>query len=477
MAMTGTKTVKHVAAGGLHSVALHCDGTVSTWGANDDNACGRGDISENEMHLIKPMTTVTSSGRQQPVQDIIQIDAGDNHTILLDIHGKVHVSGMYKDMDSGKWRDRTIQDGSSLLSSSQIIKGSHPFSVEISGFDDKKVLMICSGNAFNAALTDDGSLYTWGMGHSGQLARSKDMGADLIDATYIDDTTGKDDNNYKNYELKKLYMGNIIPSNQRDEKGELVLDKATGQPEMTYEYDCDKVLENFLVPKKVQWFDSSNTVEPKRRVLHIACGDIHTLVVAREINTFETRVYSSGCSAFGQLGHGGTKDLHNLTPIQVLDNKYICKVAAGNAHSLALTMDGKNCYSWGKVDNGALGLYDEKKTELFKATDYIGTPTIIPFPTTLGESRIIDIVAGESTSFVITHSNEVYSWGYNENSQTGHYNDGEVVLISRPRLLDVIDSVNRDLESKKKERKAKNCRVIRVAGGGQHSLMVIKRHR
>ena len=92
---------------------------------------------------------------------------------------------------------------------------------------------------------------------------------------------------------------------------------------------------------------------------------------------------------------------------------------------------------------------------------------------------------GDTSSFAITDTGAIYSWGYNENSQTGHYNDGETDangkkpsnLIARPRLLDVIAAVNDGIVRSKKTPVAENCRVIRVAGGGQHSLMVIKRYR
>ena len=95
---------------------------------------------------------------------------------------------------------------------------------------------------------------------------------------------------------------------------------------------------------------------------------------------------------------------------------------------------------------------------------------------------------GDTSSFAITQTGAVYSWGYNENSQTGHYNipgtAGETDehgnkpsnLIPRPRLLDVIAAVNDGISRSKEKPVAKNCRVTRVSGGGQHSLMVIKRY-
>jgi len=139
-------------------------------------------------------------------------------------------------------------------------------------------------------------------------------------------------------------------------------------------------------------------------------------------------------------------------------------------------MDGKDCYSWGRVDTGALGLYDEAKTQEYNAVAFVGTPTKVAFPDTLGENLLFDITAGDTTSFALTNISTVYSWGYNENSQTGHYNDGDTPLIARPRLLDVIASVNNGIESSKGKAVAKNCRVTRIAAGGQHSLMVIKRY-
>lgn len=85
-------------------------------------------------------------------------------------------------------------------------------------------------------------------------------------------------------------------------------------------------------------------------------------------------------------------------------------------------------------------------------------PKKVAFPDTLGDNLLFDIIAD------------------NENSQTGHYNDGEIPLIARPRLLDVIASVNNGIESSNRKPVAKNCRVTRIAAGGQHSLMVIKRY-
>jgi alpha-tubulin suppressor-like RCC1 family protein len=97
----------------------------------------------------------------------IQISAGDNHTTVLDDKGDIYVSGMYKDMDSGKWRDlKTPTDTD--------IKGNHPYLHKVLGLP--KITIMEAGYSWNAALdVDQSTLYTWGMGNSGQLARSSSM--------------------------------------------------------------------------------------------------------------------------------------------------------------------------------------------------------------------------------------------------------------------------------------------------------------
>jgi len=262
----------------------------------------------------------------------------------------------------------------------------------------------------------------------------------------------------------------------------------------SYKYDLDLVRTKFLTPKPVEWAGPKQ----KRQVLSFSCGDAHILVVARDYHSADFKVYSSGNSAYGQLGHGNTKDVHALTNIVALNGKQISKVAAGIFHSLALTASGKSVYAWGKVDEGATGLFNESDTLKCEQTDYVAEPTLVAFPKDIGDSTKVDIVAGETFSFCLTDDGRVYSWGFNESSQTGHYNipaqcekngvevtlksgetdeHGNVYtgLIARPRLLDVMASVN-ELNYKNKTPPATKCMVKSVAAGSQHAIMVIERY-
>lgn len=183
-------------------------------------------------------------------------------------------------------------------------------------------------------------------------------------------------------------MGRFFTVMDEDGKPELDLQ---GNEKTDYEYTHSKIRDKFLTPAPVEW---AGGFVPKRQVLNFSCGDIHLLVVALNPDALGTQVFSAGNGAFGQLGHGDTKEIHKLTPIETLNNKMIGKVAAGNFHSLALPMDGKTLFAWGKIDCGALGLYDEKKTLNFCSTDYVASPEEVAFPNDLGNSCLVDIAVG-----------------------------------------------------------------------------------
>lgn len=224
-----------------------------------------------------------------------------------------------------------------------------------------------------------------------------------------------------------------------------------------YEYQLDKV-NKFLKPAPVEW----SGPKVARQVLSVAIGEVHMLVVARESMNgefaFQPRVYSCGHGGKGQLGHPDFIEKHELTPIKALDGKMISKVAAGIGHNLALDMFGQNVYSWGDSKYGTLGLFDVDVLE------FANTPRAIAFPEELGDTCIVDIEVGDTVSFAITQDGDVYSWGNGLMGANGQPEDADT---RRPKLVNVMRKIEKNAE----------CRILRVSGGGQHSLMLIKRYR
>ena len=137
-------------------------------------------------------------------------------------------------------------------------------------------------------------------------------------------------------------------------------------------------------------------------------------------------------------------------------------MAAGATHSLCLNLLGNAVFSWGRADYGQLGLSDAKP----KLGDFEPTPQQVAFPESMGYVRISDIAAGSFQSFAVLDNYDVYSWGFNELGTTGHSSSvGDD--IRRPKKIDVL---------RKYQTQKLIAHVHNIAGGGQHSLMVIKRY-
>jgi hypothetical protein len=134
------------------------------------------------------------------------------------------------------------------------------------------------------------------------------------------------------------------------------------------------------------------------------------------------------------LGHGeGNEEQGVFLPkrIEALDGLRVASVAAGHSQALALTECGL-LYSWGVVEDGDLG-----KAELGRGTDdNTGDEKIeyaIPQLVTafLGK-RVRAIAAGIRTSYAVTDTGELYTWGANIFSQLGHGDEGR---RDRPTLV------------------------------------------
>ena len=186
----------------------------------------------------------------------------------------------------------------------------------------------------------------------------------------------------------------------------------------------------------------------KRMIKQISAGGSHSLAL-----TEDGEVYSFGANSFGQLGLGdGGYSYHDeydrTTPTLIdsffFNNKKIKQVSAGSSSSFALTEDGE-VYAWGRNYYGQLGLGDGKDR-------YI--PTKLD-STKFDNRKVSQISAGGSHSLALTEDGEVYSFGYNY--------DGELGLG---------DMNNRDIPTKLDSSHYGNKKIIQIAAGSFHSLIL-----
>jgi len=138
--VTGLNSVTAIAAGSNHTVALKGDGTVWTWGDNDDGQLGDGTF-----------TTSTVPVQVTGLNGITAIAAGSNHTVALKGDGTVWA-----------WGDNSndqLGDGG--------IEKTSPVPVQVYGLNG--VTAIAAGGFHTIALKGDGTVWTWGLNIYGQL--------------------------------------------------------------------------------------------------------------------------------------------------------------------------------------------------------------------------------------------------------------------------------------------------------------------
>ncbi len=148
--VTGLTNVIQIEAGAKHAVALLKDGTVWAWGTRDEGAIGDG-----QPKTLRPVMAI---GPTQVIglQGITQIAATRQHNLALRADGKVMAWGLNRD---GQLGNGTRDNGWTP--------------VEVTGLD--RVVAIAAGvasfggNSFSGALRDDGTVWVWGSGVSGVM--------------------------------------------------------------------------------------------------------------------------------------------------------------------------------------------------------------------------------------------------------------------------------------------------------------------
>jgi uncharacterized repeat protein (TIGR02543 family) len=175
--------------------------------------------------------------------------------------------------------------------------------------------------------------------------------------------------------------------------------------------------DNSTVNKFTPTLISFTDLQDGETIRNVLADEYHSLAV-----TTNGRVYAWGRNTSGQLGDNtlAAKRIPTLISFTDLQNgETIKNVAAGNAHSLAVTTTGR-VYSWGSNSTGQLG-----KTGIANSQ----TPTLISFP--VGET-IRDVLAAGDYSHALTTTGLVYSMGLNDYGQLG---DGTNTNKSTPTLI------------------------------------------
>lgn len=143
-------------------------------------------------------------------------------------------------------------------------------------------------------------------------------------------------------------------------------------------------------------------------VTAVAASTHHSIAL-----TADGRVWSWGSNVNGQLGDCTTANRAQPVTVKTALNSDLTNViaiAAGSAHSMALTADG-DVYTWGGNSFGQLGdgTLNGRACALAIPSGIQGT-----------SAKAVDVAAGHVHSMALMSNGDIYSWGQNTYGQLGH---------------------------------------------------------
>eukprot|EP01094_Clydonella_sp_ATCC50884_P028437 TRINITY_DN8529_c0_g1_i1.p1 TRINITY_DN8529_c0_g1~~TRINITY_DN8529_c0_g1_i1.p1 ORF type:complete len:632 (+),score=133.57 TRINITY_DN8529_c0_g1_i1:274-1896(+) len=301
------KAIRKIACGPSHTAAISANSDLYTWGAGIHGTLGHG----HERDRFTPSLVSALKGKK-----VIQVACGDYHTGALLEGGQVFMWGKAANGRLGHGDEGEIEAA--------------PRQVE--ALRDLPVVHIACGYVSSAAVTIDGTVFTWGGNDKGQLGHGDKKAVSLPQPVEALQGLG-----IASVALATWHSGAITKSGRVFTWG----DGSNGKLGHGNE-------EEQLVPKEIMGVDYN--------AVQIALGDFHSAIL-----TESGGVWTWGEGNYGQLGHGDSISQYNK-PLKIgspLEGQRMIQIGCGANHTAALSQNG-HLYMWGYALNGRLGLGNEK---------------------------------------------------------------------------------------------------------------------
>eukprot|EP00658_Telonema_sp_P-2_P006280 TRINITY_DN12401_c0_g1_i1.p1 TRINITY_DN12401_c0_g1~~TRINITY_DN12401_c0_g1_i1.p1 ORF type:complete len:869 (-),score=198.78 TRINITY_DN12401_c0_g1_i1:376-2982(-) len=164
-------------------------------------------------------------------------------------------------------------------------------------------------------------------------------------------------------------------------------------------------------------------------VIAIDCGDSNTAAITM------MGLYTWGDGTSGQLGHSG-KSTCVFEPrlVQGLPDNIQC-VSVGAAHMIALDDKGQ-VWTWGLNTRLQLGHTPERKMVHFPTAPLLPAAENAKDSNSMDSDKMVHVAAGQHSSFCVSESGRVLSWGGTQNALLG-YTTGDKNLVP-PTLVSAI---------------------------------------
>uniref|UniRef100_A0A8D2JGP5 RCC1-like domain-containing protein n=1 Tax=Sciurus vulgaris TaxID=55149 RepID=A0A8D2JGP5_SCIVU len=160
------------------------------------------------------------------------------------------------------------------------------------------------------------------------------------------------------------------------------------------------------------------------KIIQVSCGHYHSLALSKD-----GQVFSWGKNSHGQLGLG--KEFPSQASpqrVRSLEGIPLAQVAAGGAHSFALSLCGTS-FGWGNNNAGQLALSGNNVPEQSHKPRSIGA---------LKNLGVIYISCGDEHTAVLTQDGRVFTFGDDSSGQLGH---STTAKARGPQLVERIDGL------------------------------------
>ena len=369
------------AASTNHSAIIHPDGSLWTSGINLEGQLGNGTTTCS--------TTPVRVKTEDPNMHWAQVAAGTSHTLALTTDGHLYTWG---GNTNGQLGDGTTNRHLTPVAVKLPEDAAHATWKQVA-----------AGTSHSLALTTDGHLYAWGNNTNGQLGQGTSldcacpvevpMPESARNTTWAQVAAGNDHTLALTADGRLFAWGN----NQLGQLGD-----------GSYATSREPVAVGLT--KKLAAL----------RWATVAAGRFHTLAVTKD-----GKLYSWGSNRFGQLGEEDDTQ-HNLPkpkPMPMparLANIVWTQVAAGDAHSLALSADGR-LVAWGNNCAGQLG--DGTTARQLQ-------PVMVTLPQNASAAVAwARVASGGFHNMAYTADGQLYTWGANRFGQLG---DGTALDHNQP---------------------------------------------
>lgn len=324
----GIRIVQVSAGGGLvrvaHSLLLTSTGRVLSFGTGQYGALGHGYSAAKQLpdQLRPKYIEALNSVR------CVCVSAGELHSAVVTSDGDLYSwgDGFCGQLGHGDKRPQTT-----------------PLQIRKGGIEDEIVTNVSCGSRHTIAVTDDGEVFSWGLGHFGVLGRSFtpfDYDADAAVVAFAGDDHGAiGDAVGQGGPIQAVQPRQEAEEERPDVVSELMahLDYVTN---LTLDDSSDQ-----CIPMKV---DSLKGI----KIVGSSAGHRHSMFLDDE-----GALYSCGSGICGCLGHGDVESqMHPMKIMSLVDDGIrIVQMSAGVDMSMAVSSTG-NLFAWGKTKGGRIGL-------------------------------------------------------------------------------------------------------------------------